>query len=120
MIFGHLSQRPEGVEGHPVSAARPGDRDDDVVVVSALRTPITKANRGGFKVGPTSICGVIIKLQSESLAYIAGITLNLAKHMHLRVVNNAKHPLHVYKKIVGYAGCLALLTTRRPVPVATD
>lgn len=52
MIFGHLSQRPEGVEGHPVSAARPGDRDDDVVVVSALRTPITKANRGGFKNTP--------------------------------------------------------------------
>jgi acetyl-CoA acyltransferase 1 len=31
------------------SAARPAPIDEDVVIVSALRTPITKAKRGGFK-----------------------------------------------------------------------
>jgi len=65
LILGHLSHGQPGVGGtgglqaasitlSPVAATRSlpnlGVRDDDVVIVSALRTPICKAKRGGFKV----------------------------------------------------------------------
>ncbi|XP_021357349.1 3-ketoacyl-CoA thiolase B, peroxisomal-like [Mizuhopecten yessoensis] len=47
VVFGHL---PRSVQLSPVSGAgRFVDRPDDIVVISALRTPIGKANRGSFK-----------------------------------------------------------------------
>lgn len=49
VVFGHLPQtevRPSPVAG---STGRFVDRPDDVVIISALRTPIGKANRGSFK-----------------------------------------------------------------------
>eukprot|EP00164_Ancoracysta_twista_P000671 GFYU01000889.1.p2 GENE.GFYU01000889.1~~GFYU01000889.1.p2 ORF type:complete len:440 (-),score=170.59 GFYU01000889.1:237-1481(-) len=42
-IMSHLSAQPTA------AMAAPAERDDDVVIVSALRTPITKAKRGGLK-----------------------------------------------------------------------
>ncbi|XP_033762268.1 3-ketoacyl-CoA thiolase B, peroxisomal-like [Pecten maximus] len=47
VVFSHL---PGGVQPSPVSGTgRFVDRPDDIVVISALRTPIGKANRGSFK-----------------------------------------------------------------------
>ena len=56
MILGHLNAPKEEsrLEFQNTDAAVGGkfrDSDDDVVIVSALRTPICKARRGGLKVG---------------------------------------------------------------------
>ena len=56
MIFGHLNAPKEecSLQFQNSDAAVGGrfrDSDDDVVIVSALRTPICKARRGGLKVG---------------------------------------------------------------------
>ena len=37
---------------HPPAQAGGEHRPDDIVIVSAVRTPLTRANKGGFKVGP--------------------------------------------------------------------
>lgn len=59
VVFGHLSSQTSAkigkncVQSFPVAgrdtAGRFVDRPDDIVIVSALRTPIGKANRGSFK-----------------------------------------------------------------------
>lgn len=49
-IFNHLSGGTSQVQPQTVSSASPlRDSDDDVVIVSALRTPICKSRRGQFK-----------------------------------------------------------------------
>ena len=52
IFFGHLGH-PEAVYSVQQCASSAGkhqDSDDDVVIVSALRTPICKSRRGGLKV----------------------------------------------------------------------
>ena len=46
VIFGHLTGAPHV---NPTSASMFNNGPDDVVIVSALRTPICKARRGGLK-----------------------------------------------------------------------
>ncbi|KJE91455.1 peroxisomal 3-ketoacyl-CoA thiolase B [Capsaspora owczarzaki ATCC 30864] len=53
-LAGHLlanGPAPAAASAAPSAAAFP-KRDDDVVIVSAVRTPITKAKRGGFRDTP--------------------------------------------------------------------
>ena len=51
-IFNHLTGANSQIEAQTVASASPlTDTDDDVVIVSALRTPICKSRRGQFKVG---------------------------------------------------------------------
>ena len=51
---GGVSPRPANIAMASTAAGRPQftfpDSDDDVVIVSALRTPICKSKRGGLKV----------------------------------------------------------------------
>ncbi|ELU09588.1 hypothetical protein CAPTEDRAFT_229355 [Capitella teleta] len=51
-VAGHLSAPGSSLQAQPTDAAIRGkfeDSDDDVVIVSALRTPICRAKRGGLK-----------------------------------------------------------------------
>ena len=49
MIFNHLLGN-KSVNANQTSGRAPKENDDDVVVVSALRTPICKSRRGNLKV----------------------------------------------------------------------
>ena len=53
-IFGHLnsSSANQELELNPTSSTFYENGDDDIVIVSALRTPICKARRGGLKDTP--------------------------------------------------------------------
>ena len=56
-IFHHLSPSEHAVGVREVAALPNYQRKgDDIVVVSALRTPITRAKRGSFKVSCVCVC----------------------------------------------------------------
>lgn len=51
-VFNHLHRSESNIESAPTAAFLPNYqvKDDDIVIVSARRTPIGKAKRGSFKV----------------------------------------------------------------------
>ncbi len=49
LIFGHLAGAEQQIEMR-TTVSKHAENEDDVVVVSALRTPICRARRGLFKV----------------------------------------------------------------------
>ena len=63
IFFGHLAH-PEAVYTAQQCASSTGkhqDSDDDIVIVSALRTPICKSKRGGLKVDMLNLIYILRK-----------------------------------------------------------
>ncbi|KAJ3343032.1 3-ketoacyl-CoA thiolase, peroxisomal [Gonapodya sp. JEL0774] len=84
-VASHLSPKPSGF-------GRVGIKDmDDIVIVAALRTPITKANKGGFAEAGTE---ELLAAALEAVVNKAGIDKSLVTDI---VVGNVRMPGSAYQ-----------------------
>jgi len=101
VIFGHLSSSAGELVPNSVASQMYENGDDDVVIVSALRTPICKARRGGLK---DTLVDDMLQTVFTAVINDAGIDPTLIQDICVGNVNQQGAGAHTARLAQFYSG----------------